>query len=115
MYKQLNIFDLAPEIEPEPQVGEWVYKHGPVIPHIMRRSYIGKKVLMDKSTQSMECYKVGILERVVEGSYYNREGKEVKCDRSFIFDGGKQRNIITHMPGSEIFEIAHYENDKRRK
>ena len=58
---QLSIFDWMEDFDPakeakqaaglpeqteEPEVGQWVYKTGAPIPHIMRRSYIGQKVLM---------------------------------------------------------------------
>lgn len=103
MYEQISIFDWMPTLRKEPEVGEWVTEHGQAIPHIMRRSYIGRKVVMDKSTQSMKAYKVGILEKVVTDFYWHGEEK-VECDRSIVFDGGKQRNHILHMPGQEIFE-----------
>lgn len=103
MHEQLTIFDWMPTLQPEPEVGAWVTKCGAVIPAIMRPSYIGKKVLMDKSTQSLTAYKVGILEKILPGTYW-KDGKEVKCDRSIVFDGSKQRNHITHMPGVEIYE-----------
>lgn len=103
MYEQLSIFDWMPTLRQEPDVGEWVTEHGQVIPHIMRRSYIGKKVVMDKSTQSKKAYKVGILEKVLTDFYWHGD-EMVECDRSIVFDGGKQRNHILHMPGREIYE-----------
>ena len=108
MYEQLTIFDWMPTLRKEPEVGAWVTEHGQVIPHIMRRSYIGQKVVMDKSTQSMEAYKVGILEKVLTDFYWHGD-EMVECDRSIVFDGGKQRNNILHMPGVEIFECLSWD------
>ena len=103
MNGQMTIFDFMPTVQTEPDVGEWVESHGAVIPAIMRKSYIGKKVVMDKSTVSRRCYKVGILEKVVPAVYYHN-GKMVECDRSIVYDGSKQRNLITHYPGVNIYE-----------
>ena len=113
MYKQLTIFDYMPTLRDEPDVGEWVEQHGVVIPHIMRRGYIGKKVLMDKSTMSHKWYKVGILEKVMEGYYYHDDQK-VECDISIIFDGKSQRNKILHMPGQEIYECLPFDSYQKR-
>ena len=104
--KQLTIFDICPEAIPEPEVGAWVTEHGPVIPHIMRKAYIGKKVLFDQSTVSMELYKVGILE-----DYFPYE----KTFRSIVYTGKPQRSLIDHYNGSEIFELVAYEHDARRE
>ena len=58
---------------------------------------------MDKSTQSQECYKVGILEDVINGRYWN--GKEYKeCEISIVFDGSKCRNQINHTLFGDIYE-----------
>lgn len=113
MYEQLSIFDWMPTAQKEPEVGEWVTEHGAVIPHIMRKGYIGKKVVMDKSTQSMKIYKVGILENVVTDFYWHND-KKVECDRSIVFDGGRQRNHILHMPGQEIFECLPWNAYEKR-
>ena len=103
-----------PEQIEEPEVGQWVYKTGAPIPHIMRRSYIGKKVLMDKSTQSMTAFKVGILERVDTSFYYHGDQK-IECDRSVIYDGSRQRSYITHMPGQEIYECLPWHSYQKRE
>ena len=97
----------------EPEVGEWVDKCGAVIPHIMRRSYIGKKVVMDKSTSSHKWFRVGVLEKVVTGFYYDGD-KKIECDMLIIFDGSRQRNIITHWPGREIYECLPWDAYERR-
>ncbi len=79
----------------EPEIGAWVETHGAVIPHIMRPHYIGKKVVMDKSTASRTWFRVGILERYFpNGTYY----------RAVIFDGDRQRQLIDFWPGVEIYE-----------
>lgn len=59
---------------------------------------------MNKSTSSHVWYKVGILEKVVEGSYINADGERVSCDMSIVYDGSPTRNYITHSPGHEIYE-----------
>lgn len=92
--RQLSLFDM-PELRREPEVGEYVKECGAVICHIMRRSYIGKKVLIDVSTKSMTMFQCGILE-----DYIPYEGRM----RSIIFTGKKQRSLVTHYPGIEIFE-----------
>ena len=112
MNEQISIFDWMEDFDPngdEPKVGEWVYDRGPEIPLDKLRSYIGKPIMMDKSTQSQECYKVGILEKVINGRYWN--GREYdRCEMSIVFDGTKQRNQINHTLGGHI-----YEQTKRRK
>lgn len=95
MYRQMTIFDWMPECQPEPPVGAWVRTHGQIIPHIMRKSYIGRKVCIDVSTENNEIYQVGILE-----DYIPYEGRM----RSVIYTGKKQRQLVTHYPGVEIFE-----------
>lgn len=105
MYEQMHLFDFIDKAK-EPEPGEWVDGHGPVIPHIMRRGFIGKKIVMDYSTQSHKWYKVGILEKVLTDKYWSSDGKWVECDRSIVYDGQKQRCSILHMPGSEIFELG---------
>jgi len=105
MRGQLSIFDWMPETQVEPDAGEWVTEHGAIICAVMRRSYIGKKVVMDKSTSSMTGYQVGILEAVVESKYYDaRNERWVKCDRSIVNDGSRNRNYVDHRPGIEIYE-----------
>lgn len=79
----------------EPGIGETVERTGAVICHIMRPAYIGKKVLYDISTQSMRCYRCGVLEE-----YIQYEGKM----RSVIFYGKKQRALVTHYEGVNIYE-----------
>lgn len=103
MQGQMTIFDWMPSAQEEPEVGAWVEHHGAVICGIMRRGYIGKKVVMDKSTESHKWYKVGILEDVQTAYYYHGDQK-VECDRSVIFDGSRQRNFVLHMPGQNIYE-----------
>ena len=94
--KQLTIFDCFPEILTGPAVGEWVTEPGAAICHKMRPSYIGKKVLIDCSTESHKWFRVGILEDYIpyEGSW-----------RSIIFTGKKQRSLVTHRNGIQIYEI----------
>ena len=61
MIRQLSLFDM-PELRQEPDVGEYVKECGAVICHIMRRGYIGRKVLIDVSTRSNTWFQCGILE-----------------------------------------------------
>lgn len=93
--KQLSIFDIMPETQQEPEVGAIVEETGAIICHIMRPGYIGQKVLYDCSTQSRRMFKCGILEKYIpyEGRY-----------RSIIYTGTKQRTLLTHFPGREIYE-----------
>ena len=99
MTGQMTIMDWMPEVCPgygkEPEVGAYVHDHGQVICHIMRPAYIGKKVCIDVSTESRQTWQVGILERYIphEGTY-----------RSIVYTGKPQRSLITHRPGTEIFE-----------
>ena len=112
MEGQISIFEWMPEIipeppkikqkdyGPEPEVGEYVTSHGMAIPHIMRPAYIGKKIVIDKSTQSHEWYQCGILEGYIpwENGF-----------RSIVYTGQKQRSYVPHyrdMPGlsQQIYE-----------
>lgn len=96
MGRQLTIFDWMPETQSEPEIGEYVTKTGAIIPHIMRPSYIGHKVLYYCGTQSMpNLYQCGILEK-----YIPHEGKM----RSIIYYGRKQRVLLTHYEGVNIYE-----------
>ena len=103
---QMNIFDFIPEPQQqhskviakdlkEPEVGEWVESHGAIICHIMRKSYIGKKVIIDKSTQTHKWFRCGILEE-----YFECRG----VMRSVVFTGEKQRHLIDHYEGINIYE-----------
>lgn len=108
---QMRLFDFMPTMMVEPQVGEYVTEPGMVICHIMRPGYIGRKVLVNKSTVGMQIYQVGILENVID-----IEGR----DRSIVYTGQKQRQLITHYPGIEIYEVLPWEaydrvNEYRRK
>ncbi len=97
MTGQMTIFDWMSSAQPEPDVGTYVTEHGANIPHIMRPSYIGRKVVYDCSTFSHRCYQVGILEK-----YIRRQDCDVM--RSIIYTGKKQRILFDHWPGREIFE-----------
>lgn len=110
MKGQLTIFDImaaedaketAPDsARPEPETGAWVYDHGPVIPHIMRPGFIGRKVVYTCGTQSKpNLCRVGILERY----FYN---EHAECWRSVIDYGAKgHRTLIDHRNGREIYEV----------
>lgn len=103
MTGQMSIFDYMPTMQQEPDVGEFITKHGQVICHIMRPGYIGKKVCFDVSTESMRMFQVGVLEKIVTvGWYYN--GKLGDCDRAIIYTGKKQRSLVTLSPGVNIYE-----------
>lgn len=107
---QMTIFDYIEK--PEPKVGEFVEEAGPVIPHIMVKSYIGKKVLYDCSTQSHKWYRCGILEKYIpyEGSM-----------RHVIRIGKKNYAYVTRRYGEaasiygtgNIYEIEPFDFDKR--
>lgn len=93
--RQLSIFDIMPDTQQEPEIGAYVTKTGAIIPHIMRPWYIGEKILFDCSTQSRTLYQCGRLEK-----YIPYEG----VTRSIIYTGTKQRTLLTHFPGREIYE-----------
>lgn len=100
---QMSIFDFL-----EPEVGEWVTKHGAAIPHIMRQSMVGKKVVYPCGTQSRpdDC-QVGILEKYI----WNWDNK---CMRSIIFTGKKQRTLFDHMNGRDIYECLSWDKYPER-
>ncbi len=102
--RQLSLFDM-PELRREPEVGEYVKEPGAVICHIMRRGYIGNKVLIDVSTRSMPVFQCGILE-----GYIPYEGRM----RSIVYTGKKQRALVTHYPGVEIYECMPWHWYKER-
>lgn len=105
MIIQPSIYDLFDELKQEPDIGEYTHECGAVICHIMRPGYIGKKVLVDVSTQSLRnLFRCGILE-----DYIPYEGRM----RSIVNVGDRQRLLITHYPGVEIHECLpwhRYEN-----
>ena len=105
MSEQMSLFDFMPTLQVEGKVGEYVTECGAVIPHIMRKAYIGHKVLVDVSTQSMNWFQIGILEDVI-----TYEGR----DRSIVYTGKKQRSLITHYPGVEIREVLPWDAYERR-
>jgi len=102
--RQLSIFDWHPTMRQEPPVGDYIHKAGAVICRIMRKSYIGKKVAVDISTQNRKCFQVGILEKVIPAHYYQGD-QIVETERSIVFVGKKQRLLITHYPGCELHEV----------
>lgn len=99
---QLSLFD---QPDHEPEIGEWFTETGAVISHIMRPNYIGKKVLINCSTQSRRWYRCGILEK-----YIPHEGRM----RSVVYTGDKQRSLITHYPGIEIYECLPWDAYEKR-
>ncbi len=114
---QVSMFDWMAEDDievEEPDVGAWVETHGAVICHIMLPSYIGRKVVMDKSTQSHKWYKVGLLESVRNGFYYHGDDK-VPCDIAIVYDGGKQRNIINMALGGQLYECLPFHDYPKRE
>lgn len=102
MNGQISLFDLANNIRP----GDYVETHGAVICHIMRPGYIGKMVVYDCSTASHKWFRAGILEAYIpyEDTW-----------RSIIDIGTKQRILLTHRPGTEIYEVEPWDYEKRRK
>lgn len=96
---QLSIFDLIPKPKrpqrTEPEVGAYVEDHGAVICRIMREGYVGRKVIYDCSTVSRKWLRCGKLER-----YFFCHG----VWRSVIDVGERQRILLDHYPGREIYE-----------
>jgi hypothetical protein len=111
--QQMTMFDWLPALRQEPAVGEYVEKCGAIIPHIMRRSYIGQKVLVDTSTQSRVSYKCGILKDVIK-TFYWRGDQRIECDRSIVSYGRSRESLITHMPGQEIYECLPWDAYEKR-
>lgn len=105
MIGQMTIFDWMPTAKAEPDVGEYVAETGAVICHIMRKGYIGQKILYDCSTESHVWYRCGILE-----DYFECRG----VMRSVIYTGQKQRILFDHCPGREIFECLAWDAYPKR-
>ena len=112
MIEQMSIFDVLSRQEHEehlnmiePPVGTYVETCGAVICHIMRKGYIGRKVLIDVSTQSKTMFQVGIME-----DYIPYEGRM----RSIVYVGKKQRALVTHYPGVEIHEVLPWDAYEKR-
>ena len=105
MNGQMSIFDCFPDLCLKP--GDYVKKHGAVICHVMRPAFIGKLVVIDRSTEHHEWWQVGRLE-----DYIPYEGRW----RSIVYTGKPQRSLITHYPGVEIYEVKPWSfEDRRRK
>ena len=104
--EQLTIFDYMPELLSEPEIGEYVNRHGAVICHIMRPGYIGRKVIYDCSTSSHTWYRCGILEK-----YIPHEGRM----RSIINVGTKQRILLDHYSGINIYECLPWNAYPKRR
>lgn len=114
MNGQMTLFEFMPSMMAEPEVGEYVDSCGAVIPHIMRRSYIGKKVLVDVSTRSRERYQVGILEKIIPDHYWKGD-ERVECERSIVYTGKKQRSLVSHYPwATELREVLPWAAYERR-
>ena len=108
MKGQIHMLDWMPTFQAEPEVGTRVTECGAVIPHIMIRSYIGKKIAFDVSTQSRRLFQVGRLEKVLDTVYYHLEGeayKERPCSRVVIYTGKKDRSYLSLIPGTNVFEV----------
>lgn len=105
MIGQMTIFDWMPTAKAEPDVGEYVAETGAVICHIMRKGYIGQKILYDCSTESHVWYRCGILV-----DYFECRG----VMRSVIYTGQKQRILFDHYPGREIFECLAWDAYPKR-
>ena len=108
MQGQMTIFDWRPDAQPEPEIGATIREHGQNICHIMRPSYIGKKVCFDVSTESRRnLFLVGVLEGILPTYYYHLVGEKYArrdCERAIIYTGQKQRSLVTLHPGREIYE-----------
>ena len=105
MMQQISLFDFPENERFKP--GMYVESYGPAIPHIMRPGFIGKCVVYDCSTVSHKWFIVGRLEKYV----WNDDNK---CWRSIIYIGQKQRSLIDHMWGREIYKPEPWDFEKRR-
>ena len=106
MKEQISIFDWMQSSAPEPNIGDYVKRPGAIICHIMRAGYIGRKILVDVSTEHNELYQCGILENYIPYESFMR---------SIVYVGDRQRKLITHYPGVEIFECLPLDYEKRVK
>ena len=111
MNEQISIWDYIPETELKP--GDHVEEHGPVIPHIMRPSFIGRLVVVDKSTVSTKWYVVGRLEKYIEYEKHYRSIVRIGKNTLNYIDHYKRLPSIYH---SEIYEVSpkEWDNDTRR-
>lgn len=73
--------------------------HGAAICHIMRPSYIGKKIVIDRSEPGCECYQVAILVDYIQ----------LTTPRAVVNTGKTETEVITFRPGVEIYEIERRE------
>jgi len=107
---QLSLWDLVPEEQLKP--GDYVEEHGPPIPGIMRPHFIGKLVVVDKSTVSTKWYVVGRLEKYIEYEKYYRSIVRIGKNTLNYIDHYKQLPSIYH---SEIYEVTprEWDSDKR--
>lgn len=92
--------DLRPRLKrirprTELRAGEYVKDHGMVICHIMRPSYIGKKIVIDRSEPGRECYQVAILVDYIK----------LTTPRAVVNTGKAEVEVITFRPGVEIYEV----------
>lgn len=100
MYEQLSIFDLVPA--EAVKMGDWVTEHGPVIPHIMRPSFIGRLVVLDKSTVSHEWFEVGRLVDYIECRGHMRSVVQIGKNHMNYIDHYEQPSIYH----GEIYELS---------
>lgn len=96
--------DLRPRLKrmrprTELRAGEYVKDHGMVICHIMRPSYIGKKIVIDRSEPGCERYQVAILVDYIK----------LTTPRAVVNTGKAEVEVITFRPGVEIFEVERRE------
>lgn len=85
MKGQISIFDWMPSSAPEPNIGDYVKRPGAIICHIMRAGYIGRKILVDVSTEHNELYQCGILENYIPYESFMR---------SIVYVGDRQRKLL---------------------
>ena len=112
---QMSLFDFMPTLMVEPEVGEYVKECGAVIPHIMRKGYIGKKVLVDKSEEYRGSEEEMKLEKIVPARYWG-DGAWIECERSIVYTGEKQRSLISHYPWvPELREVLPWDAYERRE
>lgn len=81
MNEQLSFLDA------EPKLGDWVKTPGaPIESFEELTKYVGKYVLEDLSTESQECYRVALLERLVSIPVDGRT--------AVLYSGKAQRSYI---------------------
>lgn len=83
-WQQLELFSPFPQ---GPQPGEYVEAHGKELCFDDLRKYIGKIIIMDKSTENYTWWQAVQVEEIYYNSHEN-------CDRLIYYHGHRQRGLV---------------------